>query len=259
MKTININNHVIKLYDSIDELPIVNFQKYNKYILIESGVGADIDAIGRHTTKIAELIKVDAKEKALIELQNLQQSMLFIMNDISPKYMAFTSFIVSIDEKPITDYSDTALLDILKLLQQHPHSLIDKIFEELKKKIDYELSLYFPDMFGQQTDTELVILISKRASLLLDSINSGANVEKQLAEIDRRILAKYRPHIFFGPKSIEIKLDKQFEVSCAIIGQKTGLNARNMSTLQYYTTISHINEIAKAEQKSLKHTTHGRR
>ena len=32
MKTVKINNHELKLYDSIDEMPIVNFQKYNKYI-----------------------------------------------------------------------------------------------------------------------------------------------------------------------------------------------------------------------------------
>ena len=31
MKTVKINNHELKLYDSIDEMPIVNFQKYNKY------------------------------------------------------------------------------------------------------------------------------------------------------------------------------------------------------------------------------------
>ena len=45
MKTLYINNHEIKVYDSIDELPIINFQKYNKYVLIDSGLGSDIDSV----------------------------------------------------------------------------------------------------------------------------------------------------------------------------------------------------------------------
>ena len=32
----NINGHVVKIYDSIEELPIINFQKYNKFMLIDS-------------------------------------------------------------------------------------------------------------------------------------------------------------------------------------------------------------------------------
>lgn len=48
MKTVKINNHELKLYDNIDEMPIVNFQKYNKYIIVDSGLGSDIDSVDEH-------------------------------------------------------------------------------------------------------------------------------------------------------------------------------------------------------------------
>ena len=38
MKKVVINNTVLELYDGIEELPIVNFQKFNKYMLIDSGI-----------------------------------------------------------------------------------------------------------------------------------------------------------------------------------------------------------------------------
>ena len=63
MKTVKINNHELKLYDSIDEMPIVNFQKYNKYIIVDSGLGSDIDSVDEHLVNLAKLIKSD-KDKA---------------------------------------------------------------------------------------------------------------------------------------------------------------------------------------------------
>ena len=59
MKTIIFKDKTIKLYDSIDELPIVNFQKYNKYILIDSGLGSDIESVDEHIVNLAKLIKTD--------------------------------------------------------------------------------------------------------------------------------------------------------------------------------------------------------
>ena len=72
MKTLNIKGKIIKLYDSIDEMPIVNFQKYNKLILLDSGLGSDINSVDEHIVKLAKLIKTDIS-KASQELQNLRQ------------------------------------------------------------------------------------------------------------------------------------------------------------------------------------------
>ena len=48
MKREVINNHIVILYDSIDELPIIRFHKYNKYMLIDSGIGSDLNDINVH-------------------------------------------------------------------------------------------------------------------------------------------------------------------------------------------------------------------
>ena len=113
MKTINVRGKIIKLYDSIDDMPIVNFQKYNKYVLLDTGLGSDIDSIDEHIVKLAKHIKSSNAAKAMQELQNLRQNMHMVVCEISPKYMAFAALIHSIDGECITDLSDDNLKYIL--------------------------------------------------------------------------------------------------------------------------------------------------
>lgn len=134
MKEVVLNNKKVLLYDDIEDMPIVNFQKYNKYLLIDSGIGSDSNDIDSHIMKIAKFIKSDDKGKALQELQNMRQNMYMITSNISPKYMAFASLIHSIDGKELTDLSDTNLKAVIESLQKVKHSRIIKILEGIKKK-----------------------------------------------------------------------------------------------------------------------------
>ena len=134
MKTVKINNHELKLYDSIDEMPIVNFQKYNKYIIVDSGLGSDIDSVDEHLVNLAKLIKSD-KDKAQQELQNLRQTMHLIVSGISPNYLAFAALIHSIDGKVVEDLSDENLKSIIEKLQKAKHSMIVSILLWVKKKL----------------------------------------------------------------------------------------------------------------------------
>lgn len=136
MKTVKINNHELKLYDSIDEMPIVNFQKYNKYIIVDSGLGSDIDSVDEHLVNLAKLIKSD-KDKAQQELQNLRQTMHLIVSGISPNYLAFAALIHSIDGKVVEDLSDENLKSIIEKFQKAKHSMIVSILLWVKKKTGY--------------------------------------------------------------------------------------------------------------------------
>ena len=109
MRTLIVNKKVIRVYDGIDEMPIVNFQKYNKYLLIDSGIGSDSDDIDAHIVKVARYIKANDSKKALQELQNMRQNMYMVNNEISPKYLAFAALIHSIDGKELNDLSDDGL------------------------------------------------------------------------------------------------------------------------------------------------------
>lgn len=135
MKTLLLNKKIIKVYDSIDEMPIVNFQKYNKYLLIDSGIGSDADDIDSHIVKIAKFIKAGDNKKALQELQNMRQNMYMVNNEISPKYLAFAALIHSVDGKELTDLSDDGLKEVLNEIKKIKHSKIIEFLYGLKKKL----------------------------------------------------------------------------------------------------------------------------
>lgn len=58
MRKIVLAKHKVELYDSIDELPIVRFHKYNKMLLIDAGVGSDLSDWERTYGKSSQGIAV---------------------------------------------------------------------------------------------------------------------------------------------------------------------------------------------------------
>lgn len=62
----------------------------------------------------------------------------------------------------------------------------------------------------------------------------------------------HSPKVFIGSESIEIKYDKQFESTCLLISQKTNMDAKKMTVLQFYNAVDNIKAQAEAESKNLK-------
>ena len=252
MKSLLINKKIVRVYDSIDEMPIINFQKYNKYLLIDSGIGSDADDIDAHIVKIAKFIKANNNKKALQELQNMRQNMYMVNNEISPKYLAFAALIHSIDGKEVNDLSDDDLKKLLQDLKDIKHSKVIDFLLWLKKKVTSELETYFPGDFVNPKEKEAYDKLKNRTLLVLDSIINDTDNTEQIELIDTMMLNMHTPKVFIGSESVEVKYDKQFESTCLLIAQKTNMDARKMTVLQFYNAIDNIKAQAEAEAKSLK-------
>lgn len=252
MKSLLINKKIVRVYDSIDEMPIVNFQKYNKYLLIDSGIGSDADDIDAHIVKIAKFIKANNNKKALQELQNMRQNMYMVNNEISPKYLAFAALIHSIDGKEVNDLSDDGLKKLLQDLKDIKHSKVIDFLLWLKKKVTSELETYFPGDFVNPKEKEAYDKLKNRTLLVLDSIINDTDNAEQIELIDTIMLNMHTPKVFIGSESVEVKYDKQFESTCLLIAQKTNMDSRKMTVLQFYNAIDNIKAQAEAEAKSLK-------
>lgn len=248
MRRIIVNDKVLKVYDSIDELPIVNFQKYNKYLLIDSGVGSDIDSIDGHISRIAKLIKSDTA-KAMQELQNMRQNMYMISSEISPRYLAFAALIYSVDGRVITDMSDENLKSVLNEIRAVKHSWLVDFLAGFKKKVETELDMYFPEDFGNAKQKEAYDKVRQRTLFVLDEIISGEDHSSDVESIDLVLVNMHKPKSFMGASSAEIKYDKQFESGCLLIAERVGLDARKMTTLQFYSAMNVIRKQIENEQK----------
>lgn len=252
MKNLLINKKVIRVYDSIDEMPIINFQKYNKYLLIDSGLGSDTDDIDAHIVRIAKLIKTNSTKKALQELQNMRMNMHMVNNEISPKYLAFAALIHSIDGQKVEDLSDDGLKKLLDDIKEVKHSKIIEFLMWLKKKVSNELEVYFPGDFIDSREKEVYDKLKNRTLLVLDAIVNDIDNAEQIKAIDTAMFSKYSPKIYDGSNSIEIKYDKQFESTCLLIAQKTNMDAKKMTVLQFYNALDNIKAQAEAEARSWK-------
>lgn len=259
MRKVLLNNKIVELYDSIEELPIVNFQKFNRYMLIDAGIGSDINDVDSHITKVAKFIKSD-KVKALQELQNMRQNMFMIINEISPKHLAFATLIHSINGKEITDLSDENLSAIIDSFRSVKRSKIIDLLDRFKKKINSELELYFPDNFTDHKEQEAYSKLKQRTLLVLEGIKENKDNAEKIESIDMSMLNLCcKPKSFSGKKSVEIKYDKQFENMCAIIAQKLSLDPKKLTTSQFYNYLEVINQQAEAELKQYKSKGYGRR
>lgn len=134
MITTTINKNELKLYDSIDNMPIVNFQMFNRFLLIDSGIGSEFADIDVHITKIAKFINTD-KKLALQELQNMRQLMYMISQGINPKHMSFACFIHSINGESFTDLTDSGINTVISKINKAPKSVFSALLEDLKKKL----------------------------------------------------------------------------------------------------------------------------
>ena len=99
MRKIVLAKHKVELYDSIDELPIVRFHKYNKMLLVR-------------------YCRLNQPDKAEKEIGNIRQNIYFIQSEISPKHLAFAALVKSIDGKLVDDLTDDGLQKVLDLFAE---------------------------------------------------------------------------------------------------------------------------------------------
>lgn len=249
MRTIELNGKKLQMYDSIDELPVINFQKYNKYVLFDSGIGSDANSIDDHLVKLAKLIKTD-KVKAARELQNMRLNMHMVVSEISPSNMAFVALIHSIDGELLADLSEDNIKRILEMLNRGKRSKIIDFLLRFKKKLDSELLTYFPKLFDDAFGKNLFDKYMYKANLQLAHILGDADYVKEIEDLDTYLLGLYKPKVFEGKESIEIRFDKQFETSCMLISQKANRDAKKMTVLEYYTVLENIQKQLEAEAKA---------
>lgn len=135
MKELTIAGHNVVIYEDVDEMPMANYHRFNKFVMFESGLAPDAQGVVQHIVKVSQLIATGNNDKAQEELSNMMQAINYIMGGISPMGMAFASLVYSLDGERITDYSDESLQRISNILAGESFSTLrDKVLQ-LKKKL----------------------------------------------------------------------------------------------------------------------------
>lgn len=252
MRTIELQGMAVEIFDGIDELPVTRFHKFNKMLLIDSGVGSDLADVDNHIERAIRFCKAKQPDMAMVELENMRQGMYLIQSEVSPKHLAFCVLVKSIDGEPCTDLSDDGLKALLQRFADAPHTQLTAQTEAVKKKIDEELNLYFPGNFDDATVKEYYDQLKIRTLIMLDAIIAG-DVDERQAEIDKMttLLITYtRPMSFDGTGSMEIQYDRQFENMCLMLSQHLHANAKTYTVLEYYNAFDYVKKMLKPQKSN---------
>lgn len=244
MRTEKIGKNIVEVYDSIDELPIKRFHKFNKYMLVDSGIGSDLNDINRHIGRISKYIGKD-NDSAKRELDNLRQSLYMISEGTNVKHLSFAVLVKSINGKEIFDISDEGIRRTMVRLSEVKRGLLDRLIESVKKKIDQELVLYFPSQFDSGSVKEYYDRLREKALLQLDNIIRGSKNKDKIDKIDDFLLSLAKPELFQGKASKEISFDKEFESMCIFLKGELTADPDNMNVMQFYSAFEHIKKRKK--------------
>jgi len=134
MNKVKINGLIVEYYDgSIDELPAVRFWAFNRYLLIDANVGSDLSDIDKRILRVQGFIEKD-KAKAYLELENLRQSLMFVIQRINPKHLAFACLVKSVNGIEYTDMSENGIKSLSERLNRVPQGFVARIVQAVKKK-----------------------------------------------------------------------------------------------------------------------------
>ena len=253
MVTVKIGTHTVEYYDTIDELPIVRFHKYQKLLLVDAGIGADIAAFDQRIERMRRYLAAGKPDKAQQELENMRQCVFMIQSGTNPQHRAFAALVTKIDGKECNDISDDALADVTKKLNDTPVKRLAALLEAAKKKIDGELMMYFPSLFNDSDVKEYYDLMRARTLEILKGIVAGekdptgtANVEK----LTTALVTHSKPKVFTGSDGVEIQFDREFENICLVLSEQLHVEPKKYSVLEFYNAFDFVKERAKQMEKA---------
>lgn len=243
------------MYDTIDELPIVRFHKYQKLLLIDAGVGADITAFDQRIEKTRRFLMDGKTDKAQQELENLRQSVFLIQSGINPKHRAFAVLVAKLDGVECKDISDDGLAKLTETLNDAPEGELTAQLRAVKKKIDTELRLYFPGLFADSEIKEYYDLLRKRTLAVLENIIAGKTNPDATPEIEKlttALITYSNPKTFTGPEGLEIQFDREFENLCLVLSEQLHVKPKEYTVLEFYNAFDFVKQRAEQAEKAQK-------
>lgn len=246
-----IGTHTVQMYAAIDELPIARYHVYQKYLMIDAGIGADIAAFDTRTEKLRRYLLTEQCTKARAELDNLRQCLYFMQTGLAPKHRAFAALVHSIDGVPCDDLSDEGLQRVCDTLGDVPVGWLLRVLEAVKKKIDAELVTYFPRLFEAPETKEYFDLLRARALKVLDNIVAGNGEPDRTPEVEKlttALMTYTPPKVFTGSEGEEVRFDRNFDDLCAVVSGELNRDARGMTVREFYGAY----ELLQARQREMK-------
>ena len=247
-----IGKHTVQYYDSIDELPIVRFHKYQKFLLVDSGIGGDINSFDARLERTRLYLTQGKMDEADKELRNMRQSIYLIQQGINPKHRAFATLVTRIDDERFDTITDDVVERICAKLSDVRLIDLAVSLEAAKKKIDAELMLYFPRLFNDSDIKEYFDILRRRTVEILNNIVKGKrrpDKTEVVENLNARLITYSNPKEFTGSEGVEVQFDRQFENLCLVLSEQLHVKPKEYTVMEFYNAFDFIQDRAKQNKK----------
>ena len=238
--------HEIELFDSIHNLPILRFQRFNKYQMQSVEIGSTFADYDDRTSKILQFLQKKMVKEAIEEMENRRQTVFNAFNDFSPSGKTLAILVKRIDKKEYNTFAPDDLDRCLKHLERIGLGTTDAMdhMKEVKKKMETELVVYFPNFFPKNGNLDQTSMRYKRMNLLLDGIIEKRDVADQLFKIEKDILMNDTPNVWniWKEENVERSLEVDFQKFGIAVTGHTGQQLADISTFTFYATVEHLKE-----------------
>lgn len=262
MKRIELenDNYIIK-YENAEELPLRRNSKFQKYLLLKSGVGCTIQDVGNHFQNLHGFIAYDKKEEAKKEAENLHYNFFSILNEIEYNDLAFASLIFSINGEKLNDISEENLNKVIDWLSDHgmTKKLVSEEVDDTKERIVNDLKLYFPKFFPESSDFTYFAKIKQGIDASAQKILQ--QIENESGEVDQEIIkmldqiSKWFVDIKSAknftandPNNCIVKSETSFEELCALVESKGASNPKDFTLIEFYSRLEYIRKSTETEK-----------
>lgn len=251
MKHLVFGKKDVVMYDSIDELPVRRFHRWQKMLMMAAGVGATLADFDSHIERVVAFLKNEDKDNAIKELENLRQNVNLMQNEVPLSALAFAALVKSVDGVDTDDISEDGLQRTLDMIGEATMKEVHEAAVSSKKKIDHELTLYFPSIFDDVITRQYYDDIKKRTMLILDTIINGESEDKSanIEKLTETLIMAAKPQVWTGSKAVDIQQDKAFEDLCLAISKEFNADAKRFTVLEYYAAQETLAKIAKEREK----------
>lgn len=137
MRTLEFaEKETLKYFTSPKEMPSGRFQQFQKYLFEMWGVGSTMADVDQRLANAFQLLDAGDKVKGRQELMNLRMTANYIINKLSIDQYAFSILIAEFNGRALTDYSESALSELVKEFKDKiPHITIQEIVDDVKKNL----------------------------------------------------------------------------------------------------------------------------
>lgn len=157
MKVITTSNYKIELYDSIHNLPAWRDVKIDYYLLEDTGLGTNIEAIGSLFSSIVSAARSGNAKDVETAVYNIMSGIYSQIQEYRPDFMAWACMIKSINGEPFEDLSWDNVKKTIKMLSDDGLTIgdLDETFEEIKKKFPESWTSFFRSGQDQEEEIDL--------------------------------------------------------------------------------------------------------